>query len=109
MNYVIVGEVQSHAGAGLVLAIGRPETVERATLAFRRGDEDELAFVVTPRFDVAWLPEAVIALGEVHDSVHDGPFLEIPVDRKAALVATLEGAGFEVVLDDGRMRSAEGY
>lgn len=107
---VLLGEVPSHAGDGTVFVLGRAETVAAALGSVDREDAHELpAHQTVPRFDLDWLPDRVLAIGDLHESVHDGPFLEFDRSRVDALLEALTAAGFRVERDDDTLRRAEGY
>ena len=109
MKEVLVGQVPSAASDDSVLVIGLPDRVQSAIAVFESGDPDAAEVVVTPRFDLEWIPESVCQLGVVDLSVLDGEFLEFPVDCLSELVTALRRHGFIAVRDDGRMRRAVGY
>ncbi|GAA4562741.1 hypothetical protein GCM10023176_05110 [Micromonospora coerulea] len=47
--------------------------------------------------------------GEVVLTVHDGEYLEVPLDGEAELVAELRGRGYEVTRDDDLINLLDGF
>ena len=109
MKEVLLGRVPSAASDDSVLVIGLPERVDSAIAVFESGDPDAVELVVTPRFDLDWIPESVRQLGVIDLSVLDGEFLEFPVGCQPELATALRRHGFIAVRDDARMRRAVGF
>jgi len=49
---------------------------------------------------IQWLPEAVLTMGEIVQTVHNGPILYIEAHCIDAVISALEAAGFEVRRSD---------
>ncbi len=111
MNHLYIGKVPSHACGpdAEVLTIGREAIVKSAREIWRRGDPLEVEDVLTPRFDVDWIPEGVLSLGDVHQSSWGGPFVEFAPHLEQTLIALLSQLGLQVVVDHALLREAEGY
>ncbi|MFC0506653.1 hypothetical protein [Micromonospora costi] len=63
--------------------------------------------VTTRAFDV--LPQDLRdRYGKVVYTVHNGEYLDVPLDREAALVAELRERGYEVTRDDDRINLLDG-
>lgn len=115
MSKVFIGKVPSNARVGEVLVLGRQPTIGEAIRGFESGDEEVGLAVVTPRFDHAWVPEGIKALGEMHETVWSTAglteewFLEFDLSLAADLVSLFERLGVTVERDDRLLRRAEDH
>jgi hypothetical protein len=57
---------------------------------------------------IGWLPKSVLAMGEIIQTVYNGPILEIEAHRIDAVVAALGAVGFEVRRSDEIVREMTG-
>ena len=70
------------------------------------GDGDWPPFPQQQMID--WLPEAVLTMGEIIQTVHNGPILYIEAHRVDAVVSALEAVGFEVRRSDDIVQEMTG-